>query len=120
MVDDALDYVGTMHEFGKPVAHDLKEGKITLPFLHARDTLPAPERDRLLDLAGRAGREPAAAEEARDLVRRAGGVEATYRRAARHAVAAQAALEPLLAGPAAGPHGELLHALPWYVLNRRN
>ena len=48
-------------------------------------------------------------------------VEAPSRRAARPAVAAQAALEPLLAGPAAGsPHGELLHALPWYVLNRRN
>jgi len=42
MVDDALDYVGTEHEFGKPVGHDLAEGKITLPFIFARENWPPP------------------------------------------------------------------------------
>ena len=119
MVDDALDYVGTQHEFGKPVGHDLAEGKITLPFIHAREHLAPEDRRRLLDLAGRAGRDPQAVEAAKELVRSAGGVEATYRRAEAHALAAQRALEG--AGPTADRGAwELMWSLPWYVLNRRH
>lgn len=116
MVDDALDYVGTQHEFGKPVGHDLAEGKITLPFIHAREHLPQDQRQRLLELAARCGDDPSAVDEAKELVRSAGGVDATYERAAHHALQAQATLESL----PGDQNMDLLHALPWYVLNRRN
>ncbi len=117
MVDDALDYVGTAHEFGKPVGHDLAEGKITLPFMHARDTAGPEQRARLLELA-RAGREdPAAVEQAKAMVSDLGGVEATYRAAADHSRRAQAALAGL--SLPAGEDLDTLITLPWYVLNRR-
>ncbi len=35
LMDDALDYLAEAEEAGKPVGHDLEEGKITLPLIHA-------------------------------------------------------------------------------------
>ncbi len=35
LMDDALDYLAETEETGKPVGHDLEEGKITLPLIHA-------------------------------------------------------------------------------------
>ena len=35
LMDDALDYMAESEDAGKPVGHDLEEGKITLPLIHA-------------------------------------------------------------------------------------
>ncbi|MDQ6988722.1 MAG: polyprenyl synthetase family protein [Mariprofundaceae bacterium] len=35
LMDDALDYTVETEQAGKPVGHDLEEGKITLPLIHA-------------------------------------------------------------------------------------
>lgn len=35
LMDDALDYLAEAGDAGKPVGHDLEEGKITLPLIHA-------------------------------------------------------------------------------------
>lgn len=35
LMDDALDYLVEAEDAGKPVGHDLEEGKITLPLIHA-------------------------------------------------------------------------------------
>ncbi|MFH1059018.1 MAG: polyprenyl synthetase family protein [Pseudomonadota bacterium] len=120
MVDDALDYVGDMHEFGKPVGHDLKEGKITLPFIHAREKAPAAVRERLIDLARMGKRKPEVLEEAKAIVRDHGGVEVTFAQAKAHAVAAQAALMPFWTGPGANPDQDTLMGLASYVITRRN
>lgn len=120
MVDDALDYVGTAHEFGKPVGHDLAEGKITLPFIHVRDTAPAETRARLMDLA-RLGRQDASqVEEAKALVTAHGGVEATYQAARRYAALAQSALTRLASPARPVSEMETLLALAAYVLERRH
>jgi octaprenyl-diphosphate synthase len=34
LIDDLLDFTSTEHVLGKPVGHDLKEGKITLPLIY--------------------------------------------------------------------------------------
>ena len=34
LIDDLLDFTSTEHILGKPVGHDLKEGKITLPLIY--------------------------------------------------------------------------------------
>ncbi|KXS56212.1 MAG: hypothetical protein AMR96_03930, partial [Candidatus Adiutrix intracellularis] len=52
IVDDILDYQSDQQTFGKPVGHDLDEGKITLPFIRARDSLNPARRARLCALAG--------------------------------------------------------------------
>jgi len=35
LMDDALDYAAEARDVGKPVGHDLEEGKITMPLIHA-------------------------------------------------------------------------------------
>ncbi|MDQ6993308.1 MAG: polyprenyl synthetase family protein [Mariprofundus sp.] len=35
LMDDALDYLAAAEDAGKPVGHDLEEGKITLPLIYA-------------------------------------------------------------------------------------
>jgi len=52
IIDDLLDYQGDEAALGKPIGHDLEEGKITLPFILARETLPPARRERLQNLAG--------------------------------------------------------------------
>jgi octaprenyl-diphosphate synthase len=52
IIDDLLDYQGNEADLGKPVGHDLDEGKITLPFILARKALPPARRERLRRLAG--------------------------------------------------------------------
>ncbi|MCL1927105.1 MAG: polyprenyl synthetase family protein [Syntrophorhabdaceae bacterium] len=46
LVDDILDYAGTEKKLGKRPFQDLREGKITLPLLHALQNVSAVERKR--------------------------------------------------------------------------
>ena len=50
VVDDALDYSTTAAEFGKPVGHDLDEGKITLPVIRTLARADEADRQKLLGL----------------------------------------------------------------------
>ncbi|ATX82581.1 octaprenyl-diphosphate synthase [Mariprofundus ferrinatatus] len=52
LMDDALDYLAEAEEAGKPVGHDLEEGKITLPLIHAMQR-DAELRKRVEDIAER-------------------------------------------------------------------
>ena len=45
-MDDALDYVADQAEFGKARGHDLLEGKVTLPLIHALRCCTGEERRR--------------------------------------------------------------------------
>lgn len=46
LMDDILDFTGDPKEMGKPICNDLKEGKITLPFIHLlRQVSPAERRE---------------------------------------------------------------------------
>ncbi len=117
IVDDALDYAGTEEEFGKQVGHDLLEGKITLPFIRARDQAAANERARLLSLAGAARTSEGARAEAQALVTSLGGVEAALKAARQGAESAQAVLRA--AELPSGPDLDLLYSLAAYVVERR-
>ena len=44
IADDMLDFTGDALRLGKPVGHDLREGKITLPLIHALAAAPEAER----------------------------------------------------------------------------
>jgi octaprenyl-diphosphate synthase len=47
VVDDILDYTGVEQELGKQVCADLREGRITLPLIHALARATDMDRDRL-------------------------------------------------------------------------
>ncbi len=46
-MDDALDYVADQDEFGKECGHDLLEGKVTLPLIHALRRCGPEERQKI-------------------------------------------------------------------------
>ncbi len=47
LIDDLLDYTGSVEEIGKPVLNDLREGKLTMPLLTALPRASAAERDQV-------------------------------------------------------------------------
>ncbi len=47
LMDDALDYVADEEEFGKERGHDLYEGKMTLPLIHAYANATQQEQDEI-------------------------------------------------------------------------
>src|SRR5512136_317323 len=50
MVDDTLDYSASEELFGKSIGHDLEEGKITLPLIHALRKCSADEKKQIADV----------------------------------------------------------------------
>ncbi|HKX44060.1 MAG TPA: octaprenyl diphosphate synthase [Burkholderiaceae bacterium] len=80
LVDDLLDYEGATEQLGKNVGDDLREGKPTLPLLHAMERGNAAERELIRHAIehGEVARLPDIVE----IVRRTGAIAAT-REAAR-------------------------------------
>jgi octaprenyl-diphosphate synthase len=114
MTDDTLDYVAREAEFGKAVGKDLREGKMTLPLIHALREGSAEETERIR----RALRERAPDEETvryvMEVVRSRGGIDYALGQAETLITAAKEALSPF---PAAPPR-EALFAISDYVLVR--
>ena len=99
VADDILDYVGSEEETGKPVGHDLRERKVTLPLVGAlRTASPAAEQEikEFFTLT-----EPGDEEIFRivDLVRELGGVSYAKSVAEGFAGSAERALDGLPEGP---------------------
>jgi octaprenyl-diphosphate synthase len=114
MVDDLLDFTAEEQTLGKPVANDLREGKVTLPMIFllqrggraAEDKVSAVLEDRAFarvtrDELVRLARECGALEEARGMAERF----------AEEARASLLAFEP-------SPYRDALEALPGFILAR--
>ncbi|MAF11555.1 hypothetical protein CMK11_13985 [Candidatus Poribacteria bacterium] len=97
IVDDVLDLVGEETTFGKPTRNDLREGKLTLPVMHARDNCSPVDRERLRAMLLADERGPDDVEWIVNLTQRHGGVEHALQAArdlsAKAATAALAAPE---------------------------
>lgn len=75
--DDMLDYLSDEATMGKPTGHDLLEGKLTLPIIHALN-VAGTERERSLIKELKAGsRDAATVAELVDFVKRNKGLEYT-------------------------------------------
>ncbi|MFH1137621.1 MAG: polyprenyl synthetase family protein [Pseudomonadota bacterium] len=99
IIDDLLDYVATTEEFGKPVGHDLDEGKVTLPLIRTLAQAGEEERALLIDLIKKEKRTPEEFRLVLDVMERYDGLGQT-RLAAREAVeSAKEALAPFPEGP---------------------
>jgi octaprenyl-diphosphate synthase len=93
IADDLLDYEGSEETTGKPVGHDLRERKVTLPLLDAMRKVGSSEREEIRSFFTRI--DPSDDEIATivELVRSAGGLEYAREQARRHAAQAEAALD---------------------------
>ena len=92
LVDDALDYAADQARLGKTVGDDFREGKVTLPVLHAYGAGSAEERAFWERTIESGTQDEADLERALGLVRERGAIRATLDRAGRFAAAAKAAL----------------------------
>jgi len=81
LMDDILDYTGTEKELGKLPCQDLREGKITLPLLHALREASAGERKTTVELLSRTRPSEGDISLLVRLVKRNGGIEYTERTA---------------------------------------
>jgi octaprenyl-diphosphate synthase len=81
VVDDILDFTGDEKELGKQVCADLKEGRITLPLIHALNQATPEDLRRLKELAQEPT--PASALELRKILDRYGSLDHA-RATARH------------------------------------
>jgi octaprenyl-diphosphate synthase len=93
LMDDAMDYVSDEQAAGKPVGHDLEEGKITLPLIHAMHQDKALQA-KVHDIAEReeAVYEEGEREWVRERVSQHGGSEYTMQKAQGYADRASALL----------------------------
>jgi octaprenyl-diphosphate synthase len=90
VVDDILDFVGEETELGKPVCADLREGRITLPLIHALAQADSQDRGRLEEM-GRDLKEEMVPQ-LRELLEKYGSLDHARRVARRHTRAAQEGL----------------------------
>lgn len=92
LIDDALDYTAHTDEMGKACGDDFKEGKLTLPIIHALTHAQSDEvtfiRETFSATAVDAGR----LEAVQAILDRCGSIEYTYEKAAQEIKAAISAL----------------------------
>lgn len=115
IADDLLDYEGSEERTGKPVGHDLRERKVTLPLVEAMRHLGPEERMRIRDFFTRLDPTDDQISEIIGLVGRGGGLD--YARSRARDFARQA--EEALAGiPARGEAMDALRASITYAIER--
>jgi octaprenyl-diphosphate synthase len=120
LIDDVLDYSGVTADIGKTVGDDLREGKPTLPLIHAMSHGNSSERALIREAIERGHTEAFA--EILGAIERTGALDYTRQRARQEAGAASKALEVLLeenqASEAASGYREALLYLPTYSISR--
>jgi octaprenyl-diphosphate synthase len=115
LVDDLLDFTGDAQAVGKPIASDLREGKVTLPLIHLLRQSNDGEGSRIVRdaIASRSVTSEQWSVLLRTLKEHA-SIDYAYRRAVEFA---ERAKKPLYAFPPSSERDALL-ALPDYVLSR--
>jgi len=116
VADDLLDYDGSEELTGKPVGHDLRERKVTLPLVHALRQVTEAERSRVRDFFTRVDPTDEEIGEIVQIVRRTGGLDYARSEARRYADEARAALGSV---GATGAAMDSLHAAIEYAIERR-
>ena len=81
LMDDLLDYTASEADFGKSIGHDLEEGKMTLPLIHALRHCSPEERDQIAAIVEKDELSTQEFTWVTGLVQRTGGIDYTIERA---------------------------------------
>lgn len=92
MADDLLDYTTDSALLGKEVGADLKEGKITLPVIHALAQADADSREQMEAIINKKNFKPEDFETLRLFLKKYNGIEYTKNQATHYVAAAKEAL----------------------------
>jgi octaprenyl-diphosphate synthase len=92
MADDLLDYTAQSSLLGKHVGADLREGKITLPIIHALKNASQAEADRMVAIIGNPDFSNTDFDELLSLLTKRGGIAYAQKLAADHIDRAKSAL----------------------------
>jgi octaprenyl-diphosphate synthase len=114
MVDDLLDFTAEEKTLGKPVANDLREGKVTLPMIFLLRRAGAADAGKVRAVLEDRGFGRVSRDEIVRLAREHGALDEARALAERYAAAARRdllAFEP-------SPYRDALEALPGFILAR--
>ncbi len=114
LVDDLLDLTGNTESLGKPVASDLREGKITLPLIYLLQEGDAAAKELVRGVVRERSLSADQWAEISRLLGAYGVIERAYQKAVDVAELARRQLQVF--DP--GPERDALMALPGYVLSR--
>jgi octaprenyl-diphosphate synthase len=106
IVDDVLDLTASEDVLGKPVASDLREGKVTMAVIHALERCTADERAEIETILRDRSFNGVTHAQIMQILQRYGSVEAANARATRYAESARKAID-------AFPDSEIKRALLW-------
>ncbi len=106
IVDDVLDLTASEDVLGKPVASDLREGKVTMAVIHALERCTPEERGRIETVLGERAFNGVTHAQILEILHRYGSLEAASARAARYAESARKAICTF-------PDTEIKRALLW-------
>jgi octaprenyl-diphosphate synthase len=114
MVDDLLDFTAEEKTLGKPVANDLREGKVTLPMIFLLRRADAADAEKVRAVLEDRGFGRVTREEIVRLGRDHGALEEARALAERYAEAARGDLDAF----ERSPYRDALEALPGFILAR--
>src|SRR6201981_2910064 len=106
IVDDVLDLTASESVLGKPVASDLREGKVTMAVIHALERCTPPEREQISTVLRERAFNGVTHTDVLAILNRYGSLEAASARAAEYAEAARKAICTF-------PDSEIKRALLW-------
>lgn len=106
IVDDVLDLTASEDVLGKPVASDLREGKVTMAVIHALERCTPEERAKVETILRERAFNGVTHAQILEILQRYGSLEAATARAARYAESACAAICTF-------PDSEIKRALLW-------
>jgi octaprenyl-diphosphate synthase len=106
IVDDVLDLTASEDVLGKPVASDLREGKVTMAVIHALERCSPEERAKIEKILRDRAFNGVTHAQIMEILRRYGSLEAATARASRYAESARKAICTF-------PDSEIKRALLW-------
>jgi octaprenyl-diphosphate synthase len=114
LIDDVLDFISTEAKLGKPVANDLREGKLTLPLIYLMEQGNEDHRRLIETVMREGGFDTVCREDVVQLIRERGTLQrarAEAERYAREAIDALAIFPP-------SPYRQALLSVPHFIVER--